>query len=386
MNRQYSHPAQRCPEGTGVKKIKILHLVSTLDIGGVQKQIVEVIKRLEGEKFSNYVGSFSSGFLVEALKKINIPSVIFRRDFRFDPFLPFRIALYLKKEKVDILHTYLFTANTWGRLGGIIARTPVIVASERNAIPWKNSLHIFLDSILSLFTSRIVACSSAIRELNLRKGFIKEEKISVIYNGVDTEKFKPGKKKKSRKELALPENALIIGSAGRLHWCKGYRFLLEAVNSLKNTYPHLYLMLVGEGEERKNLEKLVERLDLRERVIFTGEVEEVLPFIQSWDVGVFPSLHEGFGISIAETMACGIPVIASRTGGIPEVVGKAGIMVERGNSCQLAKAIEKLIGSPSLRETLGKEGRKRIEKYFSISRTVNEWGNLYIEVYRRKEL
>ena len=368
-----------------MKKIKILHLISTLDIGGVQKQIVEVVKRLEGEKFSNYVGSFSSGFLVEALKKINIPSVIFRRDFRFDPFLPFRIALYLKKEKVDILHTYLFTANTWGRLGGIIARTPVIVASERNAIPWKNSLHIFLDSILSLFTSRIVACSSAIKELNLRKGFIKEEKIGVIYNGVDTEKFKPGKKKKSRKELALPENAFIIGSAGRLHWCKGYRFLLEAVNSLKNTYPHLYLMLVGEGEERKNLEKLVERLDLRERVIFTGEVEEVLPFIQSWDVGVFPSLYEGFGISIAETMACGIPVIASRTGGVPEVVGEAGIIVKRGDSCQLAKAIEKLIGSPSLRETLGKEGRKRIEKYFSISRTVNEWENLYIEVYRRKE-
>ncbi|NOZ64382.1 MAG: glycosyltransferase [Caldiserica bacterium] len=367
-----------------MKRIRILHLVSTLDIGGVQKQIVEVVKRLEGESFANYVGSFSSGRVEEFLRKANIPVMLFRRDFRFDPFLPLRIAAYLKKEKIDILHTYLFTANTWGRLGGIIARTPVLVASERNAIPWKNFFHILLDSVLSFPTSRIIACSYAVKDLNQKKGFIKGEKIKVIYNGIDTEKFIPGDKKKMRQKLNLPQQAFIVGSVGRLHWCKGFSYLLRAVSLLQNAYPNLYLMIVGEGEEHNNLEKLATRLNLRKRIIFTGEVEETLPFIQSWDVGVFPSLYEGFGISIAEAMACGIPVIASRTGGIPEVIGAAGIIVERKHPRQLAKAIEQVINSPSLRATLGKEGRERIKNHFSLSRTVNEWANLYLALYQKR--
>ena len=367
-----------------MKRIKILHLVSTLAIGGVQKQIAEVAKRLEGDEFDNYVGTFSSGRVREFLKTADIPVAVFRRDFRFDPFLPFRVAAYLREKKIDILHTYLFTANTWGRLGGIIARTPVIVASERNAIPWKNCLHIFLDSVLSFPTSRIVACSYAVKELNRKKGFIRGEKIKVIYNGVDTEKFSPGDKKKSREKLNLPQHAFIVGSLGRLHRCKGYRYLLQAVSLLKKKYPDIYLVIVGEGEERSNLEKLTAQLDLGKRSIFSGEVAEPLPFIRSWDIGVFPSLYEGFGISIAETMACGIPVIASRTGGIPEVVGAAGIIVERKHPRQLAKAIEQMITSPSLRETLGKEGRERIKSYFSLSKTVNEWANLYLSLYREK--
>ncbi len=359
--------------------IKILHLISTLEIGGVQKQVIEVAKRINKKNFVNVIGAFSYGSLLKELKNEKIQYKIFRRTFRYDFFLPFRIAIYLRREKINILHTYLFTANTWGRIGGILSWRTLIVASERNAIPWKSVFHYIIDFLLSFPTKKIIACSEAVKKLNLEKGFIRKNKIDVIYNGVDLERFKPYNKEKARKFLNLPVKSFIIGSIGRLHWCKGYNYLIDVINLIKNKHPEVLLLLVGDGEERENLKEKVKRLGLKNKVIFTGEVENTVPFIQSWDIGVFPSIYEGFGIGILETMACGIPVIASSTGGIPELVGNSGKLVKTGSINELRKSIEELIDSPELREKLGKEERERA-KNFSISKTVEKWEELYVNL------
>lgn len=368
-----------------MRKIKILHLISTLDIGGVQKQIFEVVSRLEGEEFSNTVGSFRDGILRESFENAGIPVVIFPRWFRFDPLLPFRIAGYLVKEKIEILQTYLFTANTWGRLGGILAGSTVMIASERNAIPWKGSIHLFLDHILSYPTASIVTSSQAVKKLVVKRALIPSHKIRVIYNGVDIQKFSSGDKKSARSRLSLPPQALIIGTVGRLHWCKGHRYLLEAFKKLLPEFPSLYLLIVGEGEERKKLEVLAYKLGVRHRVIFTGEIKEPVDYIRCMDIGVYPSLYEALGISILETLACEVPVVASKTGGIPEIVDeKCGFLVSPGDSESLAKAINILLKDEMKRRKMGKMGREKVKENFSIEKTVEEWKSLYGEVIKKK--
>ncbi len=313
------------------------------------------------------------------MEEEGIRVVIFPRFFRWDPLLVFRIQRFLRRNKIHILHTYLFTANTWGRIGGILASTPLLVASERNAIPWKGGLHLFLDFILSFPTHRIVACSRAVKDMVVRRTGIREDKIRVIYNGVDTSYFVPGDKRKARKRLSLPQDAYIVGSVGRLHWCKGYVYLIRAIRKV-SCRRDVLLLLVGEGEERRRLEEEVEKLGMQGRVIFAGEVGDVRDYLWSMDVAVFPSIYEGFGISILEALSSGVPVVASSTGGIPEIIrGDYGILVPPRDVERLSRVITGLLENEGRRERMRAEGRRYVEKNFSIEKTVEEWVSLYRE-------
>ena len=219
----------------------------------------------------------------------------------------------------------------------------------------------------------------------MKRALIPSQKIRVIYNGVDIQKFSPGDKKSARSKLSLPSEALVIGTVGRLHWCKGHPYLLEAFKKLLPEFPSLYLLIVGEGEERKKLEVLAYKLGVRHRVIFTGETKEPVDYIRCMDIGVYPSLYEALGISILETLACEVPVVASKTGGIPEIVDeKCGFLVPPRDSEYLAKAINVLLKDGMKRRKMGKMGREKVKKNFSIEKTVEEWKFLYHEVIEKK--
>ncbi|OKY75622.1 MAG: hypothetical protein BM485_07820 [Desulfobulbaceae bacterium DB1] len=198
----------------------------------------------------------------------------------------------------------------------------------------------------------------------------------VLYNGVDTETFRPLTVNRSLKAELLPSaDARVIFSAARLKRFKGFHHVIEAVAKLKTEFPDFFYLIAGEGNYRTELDECVRRFQLADRVKFLGNVpHHLLPQYYSFaNVAVFPSLHlETFGISIAEAMSCGVPVIGSDSGGIPEVIGDAGILCAPGNSDQLADGIRVILSDQKIQQTIGQQGRERILNRLTWQHTVDK--------------
>lgn len=193
----------------------------------------------------------------------------------------------------------------------------------------------------------------------------------VMFNGVDTEVFKPGNGSMGRENLGLKKDDIVFAYAGRMVGWKGLTYAIEALARPELAGIPVKLLLVGNGPSVRTLQTLAKQLGVVERIVFHAAVpHRSLPdFYAASDIGIFPSIgDEAFGITIAEAMSCGKAVIASHIGGIPEVVGNegsCGILVPPGSSIALARAIRKLVDSPQTRQQMGDASRIRIEHLFT---------------------
>ncbi len=197
----------------------------------------------------------------------------------------------------------------------------------------------------------------------------------VLYNGVDPDVFCPLAADTSLQEHILSSaDCRVIFSAARLKRTKGLHYVIEAVGKLKSAFPGLYYLIAGEGSYREELAQCVRRFSLQDRVKFLGNVPHHLlsRYYSFADVAVFPSLYlEAFGISIAEAMSCGVPVVGSNVGGIPEVIGDAGILCPPADSEQLAEGLRKILSNEDVRQRMGEQGRQRIISNFTWKQTVD---------------
>lgn len=221
----------------------------------------------------------------------------------------------------------------------------------------------------------LTAITDDCRQHALRAG-APDDHIRIVTNGADLRRFRPAEGTPDR-----PWGEHMIFACRQLFPRKGIRFLIEAVAILKKTYPDLKLVLAGDGFERPDLERLARERGLADDVIFLGWVPnaELPRYYQASAVSVIPSLEEGFGIPAAEAMGCGIPVVASDAGGLPEVVehGVTGYVVPKGNVEALADAIEKLLADVPLRERMGKAARERAVRLFDWDVTARSFEELY---------
>jgi len=195
---------------------------------------------------------------------------------------------------------------------------------------------------------------------------IPNSKIHVVKRGVDIERFRPfGKREKARKELGIKKNNVVILFVGRLEQVKGIDYLLQAAKQLLKEHNYLTFMFAGEGTLRRKYEEMTQ--SIRENVIFLGFRNDICQLMNAADIFVLPSRSEAHPISVLEANACGLPVVASRVGGIPEMItdGVNGICVKPKNANELAEALRKLITNPSLAEEMGKKGRVFVKQCFS---------------------
>jgi len=195
---------------------------------------------------------------------------------------------------------------------------------------------------------------------NLIKAGLPEDKTVLIYNGVT--------EISEKKELPIETEGLVIGTAARLTRSKGIRYLIEAFSYLHNKYRDINLVIIGEGEERKNLEILAQDLKINNRVFFLGAIPDARCYFRNFHIFVLPSLSEAFSITILEAVSQKIPVIATSVGGIPEIIedGKTGLLVPPKEPLILAQAIERLITDEGLRVRLGDEGYRRYKENFTL--------------------
>jgi len=373
------------------KIIRILFLDHHKEIiGGGQISLLQLLKGLHREEFQPVIccpgpGEFSIEAKGTKLKIVYMPMPSFKSFKIFTIFSSIRkIIRTIKEEDIDLIHSNSSRSMIYAALVRIFYKIPIlwhIRITERDAI---------LDRILQPFASKIIAISKAVAK---RFSWMKnQEKIAIIHNGLDLKEFNNCSSfPKIKEEFYIKKATVLIGTAAKLQPKKGIHVLLQAIPLIRKYFSNAKFLIIGNDADPKEqyLQKLTEiaRHSKEEKnIIFTGFRRDIPQLMSALDIFVMPSLIEPFGRVLLEAMAAEKAIVASRVGGIPEIVddGETGILVPPGDTKKLAEAIISLIQNKSMREMMGKKGRKRVEEQFSIEKNVELTEKLYKKVLDHK--
>jgi glycosyltransferase involved in cell wall biosynthesis len=305
------------------------------------------------------------------------------------------LTRFLKKKRYDIVHTHNSKAGFIGRLAAKCAGVPIIVhtvhgfAFHDREPAWRRILFRNLERLASRWCDKMIFISQPLLDWALKDRIARREKILKIYSGIELDHFQPVPEEETgalKQELGIREKAPVIGIVSKLWEGKGHITLIHAFEGLKQEVPEAVLVIVGEGYLEERLADLVERLGLKDSVLFTGFQMDVRRLIATFDVAVLPSFFEGMGRVLLEAMAMEKPVVASSVGGIPDLVrhGKNGLLVTAGSVSELKSGLLSLVRNPALAREMGKEGRKRISEEFSAGRMAQSIEKLYRELLQKK--
>lgn len=373
----------------------VLHVIPTLNVGGAEKQLALLVRGLDRARFRPLVACTTrGGALLEEIQGSGVPVRIFGKKRRVDVLLVLRLAGWMRRERPALVHTWMFTANTWGRLAALVARAPALVASERCVDVWKGPLHRGLDRLLAAPTRRILANSEAVARFLSERERIPAGRIRVIPNGLDprdAERLQPRSPEAVaalRRPMDIPPGAVVVGDVSRIDAKNDLLAWAAVIQRLASRHPALVAVLAGDAildAERvyaRRLREEIRRLGLEGRVRLLGwrrDLENVLPV---FDLFLHTSATEGCPNSILEAMAAGIPVVATAAGGTPEVVadGETGYVAPVGDVAALAERASTLLADPGLRLRMGQAGARRVRERFSALAMVEATERVYEEV------
>lgn len=361
------------------KKIKITYLIDTFFIGGAERLLLDICRKIDRNRFEVQVWAVVCGGPLEKdFKSLGIPVKVFKKKSRLGLGLIGQLCKELKQTKPDIVHTHLFGADTWGRLAAVLAKVPVIISTEHNMNLDYGWLKKIIKLVLSLFTDKIVAVSQAVKEYSVAKGKIKAAKIAVIYNGIDLTRFK------FRGYHKIEPAKISAGVLARLAEQKGHKYLIEAIPLILAKYPGFTLHIWGEGALRSELQVQAKDLAVSKNVMFqgkTGQPEKVLPQL---DLFIFPSVWEGLGIAVLEAQAVGLPVVASRIPGVDELIKnkETGLLFAPKDPRAIAAAVLAVLDNEQLQQKIVKQAHDQVQTKFSLEKMVNSYSNLYLDLIK----
>lgn len=367
-------------------KIKIMHILPSLEIGGMENALITLINEMDTHFFENQIFCFDfknyENSIQHRLKDENIPIYIFEKGDGIDYWLPIKIARILKKQKINIVHTRNFAALLYGSTAAKLAGVQGVIADIRGRIPADEGQKC---KRLSFLVSKFVGVSEDIKKMLKMDFKIKESKIITIYNGVQISNESQRLDITSlRTKLGLEQSDFIIGTIGRIEPVKDYSTLIRMSAPILLKYRNAKLMIVGDGSQRAELEILAQNLGISSQTIFTGYQKDISSYLQLINVFVLTSISEGISNVLLEAMAASIPVIATNVGGNPEIVSnnQTGFLIPRNNLNQITEKIELMINNPELASNLGESGRKLVEEKFTIEKMVTEYQSLYQSIIK----
>jgi glycosyltransferase involved in cell wall biosynthesis len=358
--------------------LKILHIINGSDIGGAERLLLALLARHDRTAVDITVCNtfFSGGAFVEEARAAGHRVLELPASGATLATLPFRLVGALRRGEYDVVHGHLVHSSILSQFAARLAGHPRAILTRHyteEGYAGKGPLMRALDVRAARSAAHLIAVSDAVREHLMADG-VPEHRITVIHNGIDLRELDAGLAAAER-PAAQP---LHFGTVGSLNARKGHATLLRAFAQLP---PQLdaRLTIVGEGPERQALEALLAELGIGDRARLAGYRSDVTAFLKSLDVYVQPSIQESFGISVLEAMAARLPVVASRTGGIPEIVEDevTGLLVEPGNAGELAAALVRIAGDAALRQRLVSAARARVESSFSIDAAARRYEELY---------
>jgi glycosyltransferase involved in cell wall biosynthesis len=309
-----------------------------------------------------------------------------------------RLARMMRVERPTILHTRTAKAGAVGRAAALLAgrsRPPIIVHTFHGHVLrgyfgrfWTGFFR-QLERLLARITDALVAVSPEVRDELVALGVAPESKFRVIRLGIelDTRVSTDGAARTdTRRAMGVPEHRFVVGWIGRMTAVKRTDVVLKAFQALRDDGVDAVLCMVGDGPDRVAVEELAGQLGIVRHCLFPGYQEEVGPFFAAFDVFVLPSGNEGTPVTAIEALASGCPVVATRVGGLPDVVGDGvdGFLVEPGAVDELASRLGELARNPELRARMGAAGRERMQTRYAVDRLIDDVDRLYRELLKKK--
>lgn len=365
---------------------KIFYISSVGLLWGSEKSLLLLVKHINRNKFSAFVLTVSGPF-EKALKENSIPcetynsQTLTKKEIVKFMRLVFRLVSFIKKEKFDLIHTNDIHSAQYSVLAAKLARVPCILHTRNTGLAgwlgWKNSL-------IFKIATKIIAISREVKESLLEIG-VAADKIQIIHNAVDLDEFNlviSGKP--YRDEIGVADGESLIGVVGRIVPHKGQDIFIQAIPDILNFFPNAKFTIIGEdstpnGDFIIQLRQLIAELKLEAKVCFSGFKANVPQIMKALDVLIVPSLSEPFGRVVIEAMAAKTPVVASRVGGIPDIIenGVNGILVPLKNPKAISEAVIRLLSDKDLYYNISQNSSKTVEELFSIPKHVEKVEKLY---------
>jgi glycosyltransferase involved in cell wall biosynthesis len=357
-----------------------------MDRGGAEKQLVLLARGLPREEFDVHVALLTRGGPREKdVTAAGIPVHRIDKKFKIDPLAYRRLSRLIGKLEPDLVQTWLFAANAYGRAAAIANRVPHVIGSERSVDPWKRGYELAIDRNLAKRSDCIVVNSLGTQAFYEKAG-IPRGKFRVIPNGVEPFVAADGSSREELlKSLGLPEGARLIGAIGRLWPQKRVKDLIWATELLNNVHKNAYLLVIGDGPQRRSLERYRFLVRIEENVRFLGERNDVPAILPHLDMVCLASSYEGQSNAVMEAMSAGLPVVASDIPGNRELIveGVTGFLVPVGDRGEFARRMNRLLGDPDLARSMGAAGCARMCEEFSVPKMVERYATLYREVIGR---
>lgn len=319
--------------------------------------------------------------ILARLREANVRVLAVERRSRLALWAWLPLLRLLRREQVDVLHGHLFGSNVWAAILGRLARTPAIVAHEHMWAYDGSRLRPLLDrDLVARSCDAFIAVSAEGRRRMIEVEGVAAADIVLIANGIAN--FDPGDGERVRAELGIAADAAVVGSVGHLRPEKAYEVFVDAVAIARRTHPGLVALVAGEGPERSNLERLVDAAGIGDAFRFVGARDDVPDFLAALDVAVCCSDFEGGPLSVMEYMEAGLPVVATRVGGLPEMVveGESGLLVPPRDPSSLAASISRLLDDDGLRAALGARGRDLRRERWSLEAWIGKIERLYADL------
>src|SRR5215813_1752918 len=375
------------------KRTGVLHLITSFEVGGTERQAVELLKRIDRRRFD------------VSLAAIRLEGPLYREVAAIFPCPPqfpltsfyntnaakqlMRLRNWMISERVDILHAHDFYAGLLGAAAARLAGVRVI-ACQRHLRLSDRRVHEWGTRLTHRLAHRVLVNSEAIRDHLLAGGHVSPEKIVVVRNGLSAAAERAaldddGRAKRRSallRELNLDEGAKLIGLVARLQPVKGHRYFIEAASRIAAAEPKAHFLLVGDGALRREIEEQAARLGVNDRVHLLGDRNDAALVPAGFDVAVLASLHEGLPNAVMEAMAAGAPVVATAVGGTTELIidGATGFLVPPADADAMARRILDALRNPEWSARMAAQGRRRALNQFGMRRMVESVERLYDEM------
>jgi glycosyltransferase involved in cell wall biosynthesis len=381
-------------------KIKILRVIARLSIGGPAIHVVLLTAGLDRKRFESLLvsgrenpgeGSMLDYALSHGVQPIIIPEIV--GEFSLGPQeLRALVRLYrlMRRERPHIVHTHTAKAGFVGRLAARLARVPAVVHTFHGHIlhgyysPRKTQLLRGMERILTRLTNHIIAVSEQVRQDLVTYGVAPAEKILVVPLGLELEPFLDGSQSRGafRRELNLNGGERLVGIVGRLFPIKNHRLFLDAAALMARQERVARFVIVGDGVLRPEMEQYAHALDIADRVVFTSWRRDLPRIYADLDVLAVTSNNEGTPVSAIEAMAAGCPVVATRVGGLPDLIsdGETGYLVPPGDAQAVSAAMLRLLREPEMARRMGQAARALVRERFAAQRLVSDMERLYPEL------
>lgn len=364
-------------------------------MGGAERLMAPNLKHVDRTVFETYVCALQSkdgNPVAEEIRALDIPvECLGIRHLRDIDAIP-RLIQYLKRISADLVHTQLEFANILGNISAKYLRLPsvcTIHVMPSLDVKAKSKLHQRIEwFVLNHFCSQVISVSEEARAHHLQISGARPERVSTLYNGIDLSGFasldRDLERIKVRRDLGIPPDASLLTTVAVLRPQKGIQYMIQALPAILDSRPNTYYLIVGDGSHRDHLIQEVTKARVNDRVIFAGMRQDIARLLAASDVFVLPTLTEALPTVLAEAMAAKLPVVASRVGGIPEMIvdGENGCLVQAEDIDGLTAACIHLLDHPEKRVALGREGWNVVNEKFNIVQQVHKLEALYIEQLR----